>query len=92
MLQPILAERAMPHYHFNVDDSTRTSDYEVMFLADIGAARRQAVTIAGTLLEADADRQRNGRPWLMSVTNQASEELFRLDFKLTTNALGAFAS
>ncbi|WP_348642603.1 Rmf/CrpP family protein, partial [Methylobacterium sp. WL30] len=49
---------AMPHYHFNVDDGARTSDHEGMFLADIGAARRQAVTIAGALLEADADLQR----------------------------------
>ncbi|RYF04810.1 MAG: hypothetical protein EOO77_29140 [Oxalobacteraceae bacterium] len=91
MLPPILAERAMPHYHFNVDDGARTSDHEGMFLADIGAARRQAVSIAGALLEADADRQRNGRPWLMAVTNQVGEELFRLNFKLTTNALGVFA-
>ncbi|RZL29173.1 hypothetical protein FV232_25200 [Methylobacterium sp. WL30] len=80
----------MPHYHFNVHDGDGTLDRDGMFLADIGAARRQAMLLASALLEADADRRRDGKPWLMEVTNGAGEALFRLDFKLTTNALGAF--
>ncbi|RZL19862.1 hypothetical protein FV232_27725 [Methylobacterium sp. WL30] len=81
----------MPHYHFNVHDGASTLDREGMFLADISAARRQAMLLAGALLEADTDKQRDGRPWLMEVTNQAGEALFRLDFKLTTNAFGPSA-
>ncbi|TXM91273.1 chemotaxis protein CheX [Methylobacterium sp. WL116] len=81
----------MPHYHFNVHDGVGTLDREGMLLADIGAARRQAMLLAGALLEADANRQRDGKPWLMELTNQAGEALFRLDFKITTSVPGVSA-
>ena len=70
----------MPRFHFNVYDSVCVLDPEGTELADLQAARVEAVRYAGALLADDAQRVAAGVNWRMEVTDDTGLVLFRIDF------------
>jgi hypothetical protein len=76
---------AYARYFFNIKDGRISLDNEGTELADIQAARKEAVTFSGTVLRDGAGESLwAGQPWqLWSLTNQAGRkhvlhpELFR---------------
>jgi hypothetical protein len=70
----------MPRYHFNVFDGLGTPDFDGTELPNRQAARREAIRLAGALLEQEAERLRLGEDWRMEVTDHMGLILFRLDF------------
>ena len=65
----------MPRYFFNLKDGRTSLDDEGTELADIDAARREAVTYAGsTLRDGAGDSLWNGEPWRLWVTDQPNGE------------------
>jgi hypothetical protein len=73
----------MSLYYFNIKDGSTTLDDEGHELADLSAARREAVETAGRILADSEDHLWNGEPWCMWVTDQPSgggTTLFTLEF------------
>lgn len=77
------SEDAMPRFHFNVHDGFVRPDMKGVELADLQAARRKAVELAGGILEAEADRIAFGEVWYMEVANDAQQIIFRLEFRVS---------
>jgi len=73
----------MPRYHFNVRDGQNYPDLQGSELADISAARIEAVKFAGQLLSDGAERFWSGDEWVMTVTNDRGLTLFTLTFLAT---------
>jgi hypothetical protein len=73
----------MPRYFFHIDDGKHLPDHEGLELADVKAARSEAVRAAGSMLqdenEADLDRS---SAWQMAVTNEADQLMFILRFSI----------
>ena len=73
----------MPRYHFNIHDGRTSIDTDGVELPDHGAARREAIRLAGKALDDDAHRLALGEDWCMEVTDDQDLILFRLDFHVT---------
>lgn len=73
----------MPRYHFNVHDGSDLIDKDGTVLPDIVFARREAIRLAGKLLELGAGSINPGSEWRMDVTDDAGLLLFQLDFTVS---------
>lgn len=71
----------MPRYHFNVEDGRSTPDPEGTELPDLESARREAVRLAGRLLDDDPAQFWSHGLWRVVVTDDAGRTLFTLDFR-----------
>lgn len=71
----------MPRYHFNVEDGQSIPDPEGTELPDLNAARREAVRLAGRLLDDDPEQFWSHGLWSVVVTDDAGRTLFTLDFR-----------
>ena len=72
----------MPRFHFNVHDGFVRPDPKGEELPDLKAARREAIRLAGSILEEDADRVLLGEVWYMEITDDRGSVLFHLDFRV----------
>ena len=70
----------MPRYRFNIDDGYAAPDIDGTELPSRQAARREAIRLAGALLEQEGERLRLGEDWCMEVTDDRGLILFRLEF------------
>lgn len=73
----------MPQYHFNVFDGFVRPDHKGQDLKDLKAARREAIKVAGGILEEDADRVSLDEVWYMEVTDDKGNVLFHLQFRVS---------
>lgn len=73
----------MPRFHFNVHDGISLPDKEGSDHADIPAARRQAIRLAGDLLRDQGEIFWNGQEWEVEVTNEHGLILFGILFVAT---------
>lgn len=72
----------MPRYHFNVYDGVDMPDEDGTELPGLVFARREAIRLAGSLLEEGAGDILPGSEWRMEVTDGTGLVLFRLDFNI----------
>jgi len=74
----------MDRFYFHVEDDDRVIDDEGVELADIEAARREAITAAADMLRDGSGKVIwGGKPWRMWVTqepNGTGKPLFTLRF------------
>jgi len=74
----------MPRFYFHVDDDRTVLDQEGTDLPDVEAARHEAITTAGEMLQDGSGYVIwSGKPWRMWITDQPSAEskpLFTLRF------------
>ncbi len=70
----------MPRYYFHVYDGIALQDHEGTELADLNAARKEALQVADGLLGSAARRADLGEEWRIEVTNQSGTLLFSMDF------------
>ncbi len=70
----------MPRYFFNVQDGVEYPDLQGSELADLNAARVEAVRFAGTLLNDTAHRFWEGEAWNMQVADEHGITVFILSF------------
>lgn len=69
----------MPRYFFHIDEGRRHSDTSGVELADLEAARREALKIIGELMIDNAmGGIWSGREWVMTVADEAGRELFTI--------------
>jgi hypothetical protein len=77
----------MPRYYFHVKDGHTSLDNEGTELADIHAARREAVTLSGAVLRDGAGELLwDGQPWQLWVTDASGGKgntFFTLNFSAT---------
>ena len=73
----------MPRYHFHIHDGRAVRDEDGIELADAQVARRDAIRLAGQVLDDEAFRLPLGEDWMMEVTDETGLVLFRLDFHVT---------
>lgn len=73
----------MPRYHFHVHDGISMPDETGHELADLAAARNEAVTLAGSLLRDDPHTFWRGEEWQMEVCDDTGMILFKLTFFAT---------
>jgi hypothetical protein len=77
----------MPRYFFNVDEDDPSIDHEGTELADIKAARDEAIKLTGGMLRNGSGSSLwGGKPWRLWVTDQpggAGKTLFTLQFSAT---------
>ncbi|HVI30841.1 DUF6894 family protein [Phenylobacterium sp.] len=76
----------MPRYHFNVEDGQSIPDPEGTVLPDLESARREAVRLAGRLLDDDPAHFWSSGAWRVVVTDDAGRTLFILDFRAREGA------
>ena len=72
----------MPRYHFNVHDGRDVPDVDGTELPDLVFARREAIRMAGSLLEEGARDILPDSEWGMEVTDGTGLILFQLDFNV----------
>jgi hypothetical protein len=61
----------MPRYYFNLKDGRQSLDHEGSELADIQAARKEAVSLSGAVLRDGAGASLwAGEPWKLWVTDE----------------------
>lgn len=71
----------MPRYFFHIDNGTFVPDRDGIELADLVAARIEAVRAAGEMInEARHSFWEHGTPWNMHVTDGDRRLLFTLQF------------
>jgi len=70
----------LPRFHFNVEDGQSWPDREGTELPDVGAARSEAVHLAGRLLQDGAAEFWDSGQWRVVVTDGAGVPLFTLSF------------
>ncbi len=68
----------MPRFFFNVTDGIDIVDHEGVELADLPAARLQAVHYSGELLKDHPDTLWVGHEWRIDVTDAARHILFSI--------------
>jgi hypothetical protein len=73
----------MPRYYFHVYDGISSVDAEGTELADIAAARRDAVKLMGRIMLDDAQAAWNADDWRLDVTDEHGLTLFSLLFAVT---------
>ena len=79
-------EWRVPRYFFHVYDGYSTTDTEGTELPDWHSARREAIRLAGQILNDEADKLLLGEGWRMEVTDVAGHTLFQLDFCFTESS------
>ena len=77
----------MPIYHFNIHDGRDYPDLTGSELADLDAARSEAVQRVADLLKDGAPSFWSGRPWHMDVADATGLTLFTIMFLATTAPL-----
>ena len=70
----------MPKYFFHIHDGQTFPDEEGTELADLAAARLEAVQLTGQMLKDDSQAFWNGEDWRVQVTDEAGMTLFTLHF------------
>ena len=75
----------MPRYHFNVYDGVSLPDDDGTELADIQAARQEAIRFAGRIIADEAHTLALSEDWRMEVTDNSGILLFRLDVVVTAS-------
>jgi hypothetical protein len=73
----------MPRYHFHVADGRDYPDLQGTELADLAAARYEALRFTGSLLADHEHNFWNGADWSMRVTDAIDLTLFTLNFSAT---------
>ena len=73
----------MPRYHFNIYDGYSSKDPDGTELADIRQAQREAVRLAGAVLDSEVDRVKSVKEWRLEVTDDTGLLLFQFDFTAT---------
>ncbi|WP_423794589.1 DUF6894 family protein [Methylobacterium durans] len=69
----------MPRYFFHIDEGRHHTDAVGVELADLNAARREALRVIGELMIDNALGDIwSGREWVMTVADEASRELFSI--------------
>ena len=76
----------MPRFFFHVHDGRAVLDEEGTELPDFDQARREAIRLAGQILDNEAPNLELAEDWHMDVTDESGLILFRLDFTLTASA------
>ena len=84
-----LESRPTMRFHVNVHDGVGSIDHEGVEMPNTGAARREAIRLAGSILDDSARRDALGEDWRMEVTDDRGLILFQLDFHLTEHVTGA---
>ena len=69
----------MPRYFFHSEDAQLTHDNEGTDLADVGAARLEAVRFAGALMTERAEALWESARWRLVVTDQTKSILFTIE-------------
>jgi hypothetical protein len=81
----------VPRYYFHIKDDVTTLDREGTNLADLDAARKEAVGLSGEVLRDGAHLSLwSGSPWVLWVTDQPEDQgqtLFTLSFSAVQGAL-----
>ena len=73
----------MPRFYFNVRDGYNIADADGVELADFRAARREAISLSGALLEDEADQYDiSEEDWRLEVTDETGLILFILTFSI----------
>ena len=70
----------MARYFFNVIDGKFLADDVGAELPDLAAARAMAIQTAGAILRDEGSRLSPDAEWLMFVTNEARQMVFKLRF------------
>lgn len=65
----------MPRYFFNTADGSRDRDVEGTELADLNAARKEAIQFTGAVLRDDPDRIWDGRDFRVDVSDENDTSL-----------------
>ena len=73
----------MPRYYFHVADGKDFPDLQGTELADLAAARREALRFSGAMLSDASERFWSGDDWAMTVTDERGLTLFVLNFMAT---------
>jgi hypothetical protein len=68
----------MPRYHFHIDDGRSTRDGEGFDLADLAAAKCEAVQMAGRIICDDGGAFWDRGEWSMTVADSTGLTLFHL--------------
>ena len=66
----------MPRYFFNILDRQMSPDDIGTEVPDVDAAQAEAVRATGQMLQEAAERVRQGRDWVMEVTDDRGIALF----------------
>lgn len=69
----------MPQYFFHSENGERVRDKEGAFLADDGAARIEAIRLAGALIADQPDSLMRSHRWRMLVTDSNEAIIFALE-------------
>jgi hypothetical protein len=77
----------MPRFFFHVRDGQTYVDLQGTVLADIDAAKREAVRFAGHLLSDQPDTFWEGTEWVLRVTDEKDLTLFSLTFFASDGAV-----
>ena len=73
-------ERALPRYFFNVRDGEAYPDLQGTELADLNAARDEAIRFSGALLKEGPEKFWGPKGWEMEVCDDFGLRLFVLRF------------
>jgi len=70
----------MPRYFFNLDDHPDLPDQEGTVVADLSAARAEALHYAGEIIAfANPTRVMQAEPFCLRVTDENGDELIKLE-------------
>jgi hypothetical protein len=73
------AASTMAHYYFSIRNGKRFDDVDGLELADLEAARAEAISFARDLMRLDYDR-RDWSGWAIRVTDEAHNLVLDLPF------------
>jgi len=72
----------MPRYFFDIHDGASSPDRDGTELADLRAARVQAIETAGAILRESPDSLWVGHPWRMEVMDEERRVVVTLYFSI----------
>lgn len=75
---PGMREMRLPRFFFHVSDSVVVPDEEGVVLADLAAARIEAITVAGAMLQDHAAEFWSSGEWKVIVTGEDRVVLFSI--------------
>ena len=76
----------MPRFYFHVHDGQSVRDAEGTELNDCKHARREAIKLAGQILDNEAAKVELAESWRMDVADETGVTVFRLAFSLRATA------
>ena len=68
----------MPLYFFHIHANAHDADDEGMDFADPGAAREEAIKVAGEMMRDSPDAFWDSQPWKVVVTDEAGAVLWQI--------------